>query len=487
VKLRAGIVVGALIAGLLLASPVLAAQRWVAPTKQGAGDCSSQASAGTIKEGFEMCGGQPLVAGDEIIVTPGSYPITETLHTSESVSIHGLPGSPRPTIEKSSGAVGATLSAPNAQISYLAVENDQGGGAAISEGASIENVIATATGSDGVAILAPTLVRDSVAQTNGANGVAIETGPGGSVRAENVTAFSVGPSSYGVEAFADAFRFPVPPEECFGFGGQVTAENLIAHGAADDLAAVNAGDCPPLPAPSITVDHSNYDMSHTDTTGGYITDNGNNQTSAAQTEPGAIFLAPGVWPPNLHELATAPTIDGGVASMLGPSDPDGNPRTLGAAPDIGAFEFVPPPSAPMPTSVMPTISNLTESNRRWREGNALASISRKKPALGTTFSFMLNEPADANLSFTREVGGRRVKGKCVAQTKKNTAKHRCARSVVAGALTFAGHAGGNKVAFQGRISRSRKLKPGRYTLVIAATNTAGQKSAPQMVSFTIVK
>jgi hypothetical protein len=267
----------------------------------------------------------------------------------------------------------------------------------------------------------------------------------------------------------------------------VTAENLIAHGAAADLAALSEGDCLPLPAPSITVDHSNYNVSHTDATGGFITDNGNNQTSAAQTEPGAIFLAPGVWPPNLHELATAPTIDGGIASMLGPSDPDGNPRTLGAAPDIGAFEFVPPPSAPMQTSVTPTISNLTESNRRWREGNAPASISKKKPALGTTFSFMLNEPADANLSFTQKVGGRRVKGKCVAQTKKNKGKHRCTRTVVAGTLTLAGHAGSNKVAFQGRISHSKKLKPGRYTLVLTATNTAGQKSAPQKLSFTIVK
>jgi hypothetical protein len=43
------------------------------------------------------------------------------------------------------------------------------------------------------------------------------------------------------------------------------------------------------------------------------------------------------------------------------------------------------------------------------------------------------------------------------------------------------------VAFQGRISPVEKLEPGRYTLVITATNSAGVRSAPKSLSFTIVK
>ena len=54
-----------------------------------------------------------------------------------------------------------------------------------------------------------------------------------------------------------------------------------------------------------------------------------------------------------------------------------------------------------------------------------------------------------------------------------------------GTLSFTGH-GAMKVAFQGRISRSKKLKPGRYTLVVTATNSAGRRSPPQALSFTIV-
>jgi hypothetical protein len=41
------------------------------------------------------------------------------------------------------------------------------------------------------------------------------------------------------------------------------------------------------------------------------------------------------------------------------------------------------------------------------------------------------------------------------------------------------------VSFQGRVSRTKKLKPGRYRLVITASNSAGKKSRPQSLSFTI--
>jgi hypothetical protein len=59
--------------------------------------------------------------------------------------------------------------------------------------------------------------------------------------------------------------------------------------------------------------------------------------------------------------------------------------------------------------------------------------------------------------------------------------------VTAGRLTFTGHSGTNRVAFQGRVSRAKKLKPGHYTLVITATNSAGGRSAPRSLTFTIVR
>ncbi len=140
-------------------------------------------------------------------------------------------------------------------------------------------------------------------------------------------------------------------------------------------------------------------------------------------------------------------------------------------------------TAPTP----PSIASATQSHRRWREGNALAGTSRKRAPLGTTFSFTLNEQASTSFVFTQRVGGRKVKGKCVAQTKTNRHTHACKRTVTGGTLSLTGHAGTNDVSFQGRISHSKKLQPGTYTLTITATNAAGQRSNPKQLTFTIVK
>jgi hypothetical protein len=140
------------------------------------------------------------------------------------------------------------------------------------------------------------------------------------------------------------------------------------------------------------------------------------------------------------------------------------------------------------TALAPIVANATESHRRWREGNRLATISRtRRPPVGTTFAFALNEQAGISLTFSQSLRGRRVNGKCVAQTRRNRRRHACQRTVIAGALSFTGHLGTNRVAFQGRLSQSRKLKPGGYTLAITAVNAAGQGSKPQTLSFTIVK
>jgi hypothetical protein len=136
----------------------------------------------------------------------------------------------------------------------------------------------------------------------------------------------------------------------------------------------------------------------------------------------------------------------------------------------------------------PTISALRQSASRWREGSRLARISKRARRLpiGTTFSFALDAQAAVSLSFTQRLTGREVGHKCVAKSRKNTKRKTCTRTVTVGRLSFTGHSATNKVVFQGRISRSKTLKPGRYTLIITATNSSGA-SAPQKLSFTIVQ
>jgi IPT/TIG domain len=136
----------------------------------------------------------------------------------------------------------------------------------------------------------------------------------------------------------------------------------------------------------------------------------------------------------------------------------------------------------------PIVSGVSETAKTWRENNALPHISAKnKVPVGTTFSFALNEPATVTLSFTRQAAGRKIHGTCAAQTKKNRGKPRCTRTILAGTLTFTGRPGTNKVRFAGRTSHTNKLKPGRYTLQITATNTPGKRSAPRSLTFTIAR
>jgi hypothetical protein len=139
-------------------------------------------------------------------------------------------------------------------------------------------------------------------------------------------------------------------------------------------------------------------------------------------------------------------------------------------------------------AIPPSVTALSESASVWREGSKLAQFTaKKKPPVGTTFSFTLNEQANLTLTFTQRLSGRRVHGKCVAQTKKNKVKPRCKRAVTAGTLTLAADQGSNKIRFYGRLSPTKRLKPSSYAVTIAATNAAQQRSTSRPLKFKIVK
>jgi hypothetical protein len=147
----------------------------------------------------------------------------------------------------------------------------------------------------------------------------------------------------------------------------------------------------------------------------------------------------------------------------------------------------PAPTPTPPSSTPPIVSNLSQSHRTWRSGTRLATVARSpKPPVGTVFSFRLTERAQVRFAFTQQLAGRKAKGRCVAQTLKNRHDRSCKRTVTRAVLAFGGHPGTNRISFQGRLSRSVKLGSGRYTLVVTATNTAGQRSRTRTLSFTIV-
>ena len=139
---------------------------------------------------------------------------------------------------------------------------------------------------------------------------------------------------------------------------------------------------------------------------------------------------------------------------------------------------------------VPTLTDVSESAKTWREGGALAHITaakrKRKPPVGTTFSFVLSEPATVTLNFTQPRAGRRVRRACVAQTHANHRKPRCTRTVIVGTLSFAARQGINRVHFAGRSSRTHRLPLGHYTLRITATNSQHERSKQHLLSFTIV-
>jgi streptogramin lyase len=162
------------------------------------------------------------------------------------------------------------------------------------------------------------------------------------------------------------------------------------------------------------------------------------------------------------------------------------PSTTTTPPTMTTTKTSPPP--PPPTG-KPTITAASQSNATWRPGPGratFASSQQRKPPVGTIFSFTLNEKASVSLTFAEQLSGRKANGRCVRPTTKNGKGQKCKRSLTAGTLSFTGHAGANKVSFEGRISASRKLRPGSYTLAIVAS-ASGKHSAPATLRFTVDK
>jgi hypothetical protein len=135
--------------------------------------------------------------------------------------------------------------------------------------------------------------------------------------------------------------------------------------------------------------------------------------------------------------------------------------------------------------VNPSITDLRESNRRWREGSALASISRHRAPVGTVFAFSLNETAKLSLSFSQKVAGHRSHHRC----RRGGTRHRslrCTALVNRGSFSLKGHAATNRIRFQGKISKHKRLPVGSYQVTLTATNSLGHRTR-HTINFTIVR
>lgn len=100
-----------------------------------------------------------------------------------------------------------------------------------------------------------------------------------------------------------------------------------------------------------------------------------------------------------------------------------------------------------------------------------------------TVSYSLTEASTVSLQLAKKGPGRKVGGKCVAQTARNRSHKSCPRFKPTGAA-FSGP--GAKGANQVTLPNGKKLKPGTYRLTMTATDAAGNVTT-QTTTFKVAK
>jgi hypothetical protein len=453
-KVAAGAI--ACLAVLACAATAQAEQRYATPA--GSGSACSQPAPCSLEK--SLAGAK---SNDEVIVGTGSYIVSSTIFVPAGVknlNIHGDLSGPMPTIAASVTGLPISISESDERISYLEITNTvaTSGLALLCEsGWHVERVrlAAASPGANALTMFEDCVVRDSLVRSEGSGSAALLSGGTGGIGvARNVTAIGTGSGSIGVGAFNSGTHV-------------LDLKNTIASGEGYDLKAYKGG----FGSGTMFVSNSNFETTKTEE-GGSIIDLGGNQTAAP------LFVdAPGR---DYREAAGSPTIDAGVADQIGALDLAGNARVLGAAPDIGAFEFV-----PTPPPVAGQIQLLSLKPAKFRAGNVSGAIAsrRKKPTarLGTTVSYSLSAAASVSFTLQKLTPGRRVGRKCVKQTRQNKGHKKCVLTKpLKGGFSNSGVAGQNTFKFSGRLG-GKSLKPGRYELV----GSAG--GASKRTPFTIVK
>ncbi len=426
----------ALLAG---AAAAQAAQRYAAPGATGV-ECTLQ----------EPCSFPDAVNGasanDEVIVNAGEYTISGApLNVVYGgLQIHGdLAGAMPRVVAELGGLPAININADGSSLSYVEVVNRETEGVGVRCGSTsrVERVRTTGIGEGaaGLVQFQGCLVRDSLLRGEGTNSLGMESlavnqgEPSSIVR--NVTAIATGENSAGIQS-----RY----NDSVAGSHILTLTNSIAQGASD--LRTEDGNGPGR----IVVSNSDFDLVKEETPGAI--------TGAGNQSAAPLFLAPD----DYREAPGSPTIDAGSTEGIGALDLAGNPRALGAAPDIGAFEFVPPPAAGALTSL-----TLSPKAFRPRKGGGAVVSKRgaKGKAGGTSVRYTLTAAAPVNFTVERALKGRRVGGKCRKQTAADRGKKKCVRyRALKGGFTHQGAAGENKFGFSGRIG-SRALAPGKYRLV----------------------
>ena len=311
--------VGVLAVQTGLASPgQAAAPRYASPTGTGTA-CTSTAPC-DIATAVNLA-----PSSTEVIIASGTYNpgATGLVNSQSSVNVHGAAGQPRPVIN-STAAPALAMLGTGARVADLTI-NQSGGSFGLqvfATGILVERVEVHSSAVDACAIGYSGLVRDVLCVSSAAGGVALEDSWGGGtgfLTLRNVTAIATGPGSYGILANSTSNDTNL----------DISARNVIASGV---LADIGSGETGTNSESDVTLSYSNYDKAE-ELGGGNVSNVGSVSTNQTALP---IFLDTTLY----HQAFNSPTVDKGAADgTVGTADLDGQPRLMGAAPDIGADEY----------------------------------------------------------------------------------------------------------------------------------------------------
>ena len=452
------------------ASAEAASQRFASVT--GTGVACSSASPCSLTQAIAGA-----ASGDEVIVDPGTYvPAGGVVVNVPNLDIHGVAGQPRPVILFGADGLQFSGSAGGGTVRHLEV--DQVGGTSVIDlgvgfGGTVDDVIARGSANGGNScFFRDVIVTNTICTSTGAGAAAVLVQANlaaTSMTFRNVTAVSTGASSIGIDL-----------QGISGHGLNSALVNTIAQGTSTGLVVFT--DSTSSVSSVAHVSYSDVSTHMTMGTGAVIDDQGHNLTTPATY----ANVAGG----DLHELASSVTVDHGVDDPAnGAADLDGNPRSLGPATDIGAYEL---PEAPMATTsaatsvhasdaqlnaqvnpeglpttvsfqygtsnaygastasqsagsgltgqpitaVLPGLAPMTTYHYRVVATSAAGSMSGGDMTFTTSASQSGGGPhlrpvlsAFAISPRTFALAGRRVNGRCVPATRANHTHRRCTRSI----------------------------------------------------------
>lgn len=318
-------IIAALLAASALDVPVAhggtIAMRYASPTGSPAGSCDASTPCDLVTAI------NSAAAGTDVVIEPGSYyseaaPLTTELTNSNPITIHAEDPAQVPVIYT---AASTGLLVNDASISdVVLVASGATTGIQLNAGSADHIAVFASAGALGACTLYGATVTDSVCSQTQGNAPAIGISASGGVEyanmLRNVTAVSTGAGSY---AFAAAAN-----------DSDVSSKvsNTILDGAGGDirLGVTGAGSM------TMNVKYSAYRPTATTLAGGELVDGVGNIAGAPQF----VSAATG----NFEELPSSPTVDAGGKAPVSDVDLANLPRTIGRAPDIGAYELAVPPA-----------------------------------------------------------------------------------------------------------------------------------------------